>query len=380
MKIAFITNICTHYVIRLFELLAQKHDVDFYFTGGQEGYWEKQNKTWLGRFKGVYLRGFFLIPRFKITPALFKFPFKKYDIFIKTIDDRFALPFIFLLSKILRKPFILWTGQWAHPQTWFHRLSFGMTKFIYRHSDAVIVYGEHVRRYLTRFGISDRKIFTAPHSVDNAVFDKAVSAQEKSQWKVKLRLSEEKVVLYVGRLEECKGLSYLIEAIRLIKNDHVRLVCIGAGSQKAFLEGLCQKSCCRCLFLEHIPNQELYRYYSISDVFVLPSIATKSFKEPWGLVINEAMNQGCPVVTTEAVGAAAGGLVEHGRNGFIVPERDALALSRAIRTLLADDNLRQQFSQKAKEKIQGWTPLETARGFMEAVEFVSSSSSKMSCA
>ena len=64
----------------------------------------------------------------------------------------------------------------------------------------------------------------------------------------------------------------------------------------------------------------------MADVYVLPSITTRLFKEPWGLVVNEAFNQGVPVIATDAVGAAAGGLVENGVNGFVVPEGNSRAI------------------------------------------------------
>src|SRR3989338_7352048 len=102
MKIAFITNMCTHYSVRLFELLAEKLNIEYYFTGGHESYWEQKNRPRKGNFKYQYLGGFFLLPRFKITPALFSLFFKKCGVIIKTIDGRFALPLVFLIAKIRR--------------------------------------------------------------------------------------------------------------------------------------------------------------------------------------------------------------------------------------------------------------------------------------
>ena len=74
-------------------------------------------------------------------------------------------------------------------------------------------------------------------------------------------------------------------------------------------------------FLGLIHYEKLYHYYSIADIFILPSITTKMFKEPWGLVINEAMNQGCPVITTNAVGAAMGGLVEENKTVLLYQKK-----------------------------------------------------------
>jgi glycosyltransferase involved in cell wall biosynthesis len=75
---------------------------------------------------------------------------------------------------------------------------------------------------------------------------------------------------------------------------------------------------------------------------VLPSIPTRDFLEPWGLVVNEAFDREVPVIATTAVGAAAGGLVRHERTGLVVPAGDPAALADALRRLHADPALRQR--------------------------------------
>ena len=369
-KICFITNMCTHYSVRLYERLAQMADVEFYFTGGEEPYWEKGNKARTGNFKGEYLKGFFLLPRLRVTPGLLRILFRKFDVLIKTIDDRFALPLTFVCAKLLRRPFIFWVGLWQHPQTLFHKISFVLTKAIYRNSDAVVVYGEHIRRYLLTLGVDDKKIFCAPHAVDNDCFNQDVSPEDIMKTRAELGADDEKILLYVGRLELCKGLEYLIEAAAGIEPAEAIFVFIGGGSQRDVLEKACGEFGVRCKFLDFVPNERLYRYYAAADVFILPSVTTADFKEPWGLVINEAMNQGCPIIATDAVGAAAGGLVQDARNGFIVPEKDSLALRGAIQKLITNEPLRLKMSADSRERIKDWTPEHMARGFLDAVAYV----------
>ena len=93
-------------------------------------------------------------------------------------------------------------------------------------------------------------------------------------------------------------------------------------------------------------------------------------KETWGLVVNEAMNLGVPVVATHAVGAAAGGLVQSGVNGFVVPERDSKALSEAMGRILNDDGLRAEMSRNARRIIAGWDNERMVEGFQDAIEYV----------
>ncbi len=79
--------------------------------------------------------------------------------------------------------------------------------------------------------------------------------------------------------------------------------------------------------MDAVPPVELRNLYAACDVLVLPSIPTRTFREPWGLVVNEAMNRGLAVIASDAVGAAAGGLVRDGRNGLVVPAGDPAALA-----------------------------------------------------
>jgi len=369
MKINFITNICTHYIARLFELLGGKYDIDFYFTGGDEPYWNKMNKAANGKIRGHTLKGFYVLPRVKVVPGLFRVFSRDKDLYIKTLDGRFALPFSLLMAKFMKKPFVLWTGLWSHPQNLFHRLTFPVTKFVYRHSDALVVYGEHVKRYLVQIGIPPEKIFCAPHSTDNNLIEKPVTEEQKSALRQQLRLEGKRTVLYVGRFEKCKGLGYLIDGLAKMAGTSVTAVLVGNGSQEQSLREQCERMNVDCRIVNHVANEDLYCYYALADVFVLPSVTTKDFKEPWGIVVNEAMNQGCPVVTTDAVGAAAGGLVEDGHNGFIVPERDSPALKEAIEKILKDDHIRREFGQNAKQTITKWTPQRTMDGFVRAIEF-----------
>jgi glycosyltransferase involved in cell wall biosynthesis len=85
------------------------------------------------------------------------------------------------------------------------------------------------------------------------------------------------------------------------------------------------------------------------------------------LVVNEAMLQGTPVITSDAVGAAAGGLVQDGRNGLVVPQNDAGALARAIEKLTTDADLRATLGRNAKQDVASYTPEAWATGVQHAL-------------
>ena len=90
--------------------------------------------------------------------------------------------------------------------------------------------------------------------------------------------------------------------------------------------------------------------------------------EPWGLVANEAMNQHCAVIATDAVGAAAGGLVRDGQTGIVVPAGEATALGAAIRRLHDDPGLRERLAGEGAEAVRAYTYEAWAAGFIAALD------------
>jgi glycosyltransferase involved in cell wall biosynthesis len=373
MRIAFTTHYCTHYRVQTYEMLSHFYLMDFYFySEGKERYWLRQHGVRTGNFNYKYLPGF-RIGHTRITLTLFWELWRgNYDVYIKCINGRFALPITYLVARLRRKPFILWTGIWMRLQTPAHRLFLPLTRYIYRHADTIVVYGEHVKRYLISEGVPAERIFVAAHAVDNSAYNRNVPEEEKDALRQKLGIAPgQRAVLYLGRLEEGKGLLYLLEAFASLQRDDVVLVLVGTGSKQLHLEQLAQEMgiANRVRFTGYILSEETVLYYALAWVHVLPSVTTPLFKEPWGLVVNEAFNQGVPVIATDVVGAAAGGLVQDGVNGFVVPERDSAALAQALRRILDNLDLREQLGQNARRIIAGWDNERMVMGFREAIEF-----------
>ena len=118
---------------------------------------------------------------------------------------------------------------------------------------------------------------------------------------------------------------------------------------------------------------EVRNFYAGSDVVVLPSVPTRDFREPWGLVVNEAFNQGVPVIATDAVGAVAGGLVRHERTGLVVPAGDVDALAAALRRMHDDPALRARLGAAAREAVKAYTHDAWAAGVSTALADVGAS-------
>jgi glycosyltransferase involved in cell wall biosynthesis len=105
---------------------------------------------------------------------------------------------------------------------------------------------------------------------------------------------------------------------------------------------------------------ELPAFYALADIFVLPSI-----NETWGLVINEAMNAGCAIITTDQVGSAAD-LVRSGENGFVIKACDISVLTNSLISCLVEQRFR-DMGERSLEIIQGWGIKENVDGLRIAL-------------
>ena len=373
-RIAFVTNFCPHYRVATYETLARHVDVEyFFFSAGDDWYWLREHGTRVGSFRFRNLPGF-RIAGARVTPTLpLVLWFGRYDAYVKCINGRFALPMTYVAARLARRPFILWTGIWMRLETPIHRLLFPITRYIYRHADAVVVYGEHVKRYLESEGVPPHRIFVAPHAVDNPAYSRTVSVERTDALRRQLAIEQDsKVVLYLGRLEAGKGLPDLVEAFASLHRTDAVLVLVGTGSERQRLEHMVQALGIsdRVRFPGYVEPVDTVDYYAIAYEYVLPSVTTPVFKEPWGLVVNEAFNQGVPVIATTAVGAAAGGLLRDGINGYVVPERDVDALARRVRELLDNPALRDLMGQNARASVARWDNDAMVLGFRQAIERV----------
>jgi glycosyltransferase involved in cell wall biosynthesis len=242
------------------------------------------------------------------------------------LSGRVALPAAYLGARRAGIPFVLWATIWRHPRTPAHALSYLPLRHIYRRADAIATYGPHVSAYVRSKG-ARQSVVEAPQSVDDA-FWTAPALQPRRHAPFQ--------VLYAGRLEREKGVDVLLRAW-----PHDGLVLAGDGPlqpDSAIATGA-------------LAAEELRNLYAGSDVVVVPSIPTRDFLEPWGLVVNEAFDQGVPVIATTAVGAAAGGLVRHEETGLVVPPGDARALAHAIGRLRDDPELRARLGAAGRRAV-----------------------------
>jgi glycosyltransferase involved in cell wall biosynthesis len=269
-------------------------------------------------------------------------------------------------ARRARVPLILWASLWAHPRNAAHVLSYVALLRLYRSADAVVTYGSHVSAYVRARGAHN--VYIAPQSVDNDFWSAPeIASPSVEGWPG----SAELTYMFVGRPAPGKGLEVLLEAWRRARLTALdaALVIVGAGpsARSTPPDGAGCLNRDGLVWLEPVRPVELRNLYAACDVLVVPSIPTRTFREPWALVVNEAMNRGVPVIASDAVGAAAGGLVRDRETGLVVRAGDSAALADAIGRLSADPALRARLGRAGAEDVRAFSHDAWAGGFSAAL-------------
>jgi glycosyltransferase involved in cell wall biosynthesis len=291
----------------------------------------------------------------------------RYDCILFGLVGRLTPLEVWFAASSSRTPIILWTGIWQHPKTFFHRLSRPAVRYLYRNADALLVYGPHVAEHIESDSGRREGIYPAPNAIDNEVFRRPVPRGEIVRLRRELQLPDGPLAIYVGRVEREKGLEFLLRALGRTQSL-AGLIIVGSGSHVGELKRLASELelTDRVRFAGYVQNKNLATYLDVSDFLVLPSITTPRFKEPWGLVANEAMNRGRTVVASTAVGAAAGGLIVDRVTGLVVPEQNEEALASAMDELSRDDQFRAGLGAEARRHVLAWS-VEEAVAIVEEV-------------
>jgi glycosyltransferase involved in cell wall biosynthesis len=351
LNIVFIQPKYAHYRHELFSLLNREYNITFVFLkreGSEYDYptiqrpdlnWRTVNldsnidKTW-------WIKLFRLIIRIKP------------DAVVSSINSSTQSIIAAIIRQFYKVPFILYSESWTEKYRNKNRASWEVmihkiiNNWVTLKADSLVVGGSNSKAYHQVLGVDTRKIFlayqsTIDHSLKAENYNKVVGNDTSIR------------ILYFSRIVESKGLGILIMSFkRLVDNYHnIKLIIAGDGPFKPNCEALVKElQVPHVVFLGSIPNEEAWRVFIESDIFVLPCSGIKR-GEGWGLVINEAASMSLPIITTNAVGAV-GDLVINEKNGFVVQAGDIFELSNAIRILVEDGLLRKSMGEESRKLFE----------------------------
>ena len=260
-RIAFIDYFATHYRKRLYEELARRMEVDFYFFADErERYWNRKIPLVReGDFRRVELRRYRVAGEAVMPGLALALHPRRYDAVVKSLNGKLMLPLVYGASRARGLPFVLWTGMWHHPRTGFHRVTRPLTRHVYRGAEAIVAYGEHVERYLVETAdVEASKVFVAGQAVEPERFAAVRPAR-----------NGEAEVLFIGQFEERKGVADLLGAFAELGDVQARLRLVGNGS----LEPEVARSAARDPRMEvvgYLPQERLPEALARARCLVLP--------------------------------------------------------------------------------------------------------------
>lgn len=244
-----------------------------------------------------------------------------------------------------------------HTEKGISRIRTQWRQTLLRAADAVVAIGASGARYLERIGVPSSKIIQAPQATDPTSF-----------YQIPLRKGgeEAKRLLYVGRLIEGKGLEYFIKELSDWLKENPGKTCelwmVGDGPLRSKLQPLPISRGLEMKFFGNIPYHQLPKYYGQADVCIVPTLA-----DTWGLVVNEALASGVPVLGS-LYSQAVDELIEDGVNGWrFYPDRGGSVRSALGRIFHLKEAEADAMRAAARKSIRHLTPEFAAQCFVRAI-------------
>ena len=287
---------------------------------------------------------------------------KKYDVYmvgqigVQSVAGAF---FTLLVAGLRRKPLVLWTD---YIETEHYIKTKKIKKMIgdfirrnfIKHCAAAIGFGSYTENYLRKIGGDRLRVFNVVQVVPE------VCTQEITDIGREKKNNDKVVLLYLGYLRKGKGVDFLIRVFKRLGRSDALLMIAGSGEEERNLRHLARGSDL-IRFVGYKADEEKARCYAEADIFVMPTP-----HDTWGLVVNEAMYYGLPVVVTDAAGASE--LISD--NGIVIESGNDRMLQKALTRLIEDSNLRKKMGEKSKIYIGRYGVEYAASSFMRVIRHV----------
>lgn len=242
-----------------------------------------------------------------------------------------------IIQSLFKKPFVV-TGHGGDVTSLNHGLIRLLKKRCIRKAKTVTVVSEALKR----------EVLLIEQRSEVKVISMGCNTEkfgEKNHIDNYFKQDNKKVVLFVGRLAEKKGVKYLIEAVR---NLDVKLVIVGEGPLESELKKQAKSQGNKVVFLGAKSHEQLITIYASADLFIAPSIvANDGDMEGFGLVMLEAMASGLPVIASDSGGISD--VIKDGFNGILFEEKNVKQLESKINELLKNDILYKELHIHAQE-------------------------------
>jgi glycosyltransferase involved in cell wall biosynthesis len=354
MKVLFLTNLPSPYRVAFFNELGKLCDLTVLYERKTA---DNRNEKWVGHtaesFKEIYLKGRHCGEEGAYCPEVRKYLRDK--TYTHIIISGYGTPtsmFTIIWLKMHKKRFIITSDGGMMKEN--SGLKFRIKKFFISSANMWLTTSLAAKNYLIHYGAKESKCYIYPFTslTESDLLQIPPVADEKTRLRAVLGMTEEKIILSVGRFSYLggygKGYDVLLKAARQLPKN-LGFYIVGDEPTAEFIKMREDMHLSNVHFVGFKGRDDLKKYYMASDLFVLMTIG-----DVWGLVINEAMACGLPVITTDKCVAGLE-LVENGVNGYIVSVGDEQSLIKKIRTMIEDAGILTEMGGNSLKKIEKYT-------------------------
>lgn len=329
MRVLFQTNIPSPYRVAFFNELGKYCDLTVLFeshsANDRDAAWRADK---MKNFTPIYLKGKRVGTAEAICPSIIKYLSKgKYDVIVIGF---FASPTGMMAIEHMRIrhiPFVLSSdgGMVKNDAGIKHKIK----QHFISAASAWLSTGKTTTEYLTYYGADPKRVYIYPFTSVMAedILKQPLTITEKQEYRKLLGMKEDKVILSVGQFIYRKGYDVLLKACKQLDSS-IGVYIVGGKPTEEYLNLKEQLDLEHVHFVNFMTKNKLANYYKAADLFVLPTR-----EDIWGLVVNEAMAYGLPVITTTKCVAGIE-MVKDGVNGQIIPVEDVEALTKSIKNAL----------------------------------------------
>ena len=329
-SILFLTNVPSPYRVEFFNELNKYTNTTVLFEKKQS---DERDPDWRTnekyKFKAIYLSGISTSPDKALCINVIKYINKSYDYIIicgvSTPTQMLAIRY----CQIRKIPYCIeGDGAILHNENKIKRII--KTKLI-KHAKLCFSTCKEHEKYYKKYGATDNNIvkyiFSSVKKSEISDLKDIKDIKNINKAKQQLGIKEKQIIICVGQFIYRKGIDILLKSAKYINKD-VGIYIIGGTQTNQYVEIIKQNKLENVHFFNFMNKEQLSKYYAISNIFVLPTR-----EDIWGLVINEAMAHGLPVITTDKCNAGLE-LVEQGKNGYIIQTNSPKQLSDKINEIL----------------------------------------------
>ena len=349
MKVLYLTNLPSPYRVDFFNELGKYCELTVLFESKRA---DDRKASWLQReiirFRAIFLKGKRVSSEHVINTQLFRWLKNNYDIIVvggySTITGMMAISYL----RLERKPFIISIdcGYIKGDSLVMHAIK----KHFISSANYWLSTSKSTDQYLEHYGAEASNIFRYSFTSlkRDAIIDRPISGEDKTLIRQELSIDGDFVIVSIGQFIQRKGFDILIRAARLLHGNTVVYI-IGGKPLHKYEKIINENNIDNVRFVDFLPQSQVVKYLSAADMFILPTR-----EDIWGLVINEAMAQGLPIITTDKCVAGIE-LIENNVNGFIVKSENVDDLVSKANYLIDNRDLLEDISEANLLAIKGYT-------------------------